>query len=57
MLARKTTIAIETINNFEKKWLITTNTVKFDIISLNRRYKNPITINNHILPYKAKEKY
>ena len=56
MLARKTIAAIETINHFENKWLITTNTDKFDIIALNRQNKAPIIINDRIIPYKSKGK-
>ena len=57
MFARKPARAIETMNNFEKKkWLLTTNTDKLDIMQLNTRNKAPNTNNNQIIPYKNKGK-
>ena len=53
MLAKKTTKAIKTINDFEKKWKIKTNTNKFTIIPMYRENKANITIDNNTLDYKT----
>jgi len=49
-----TQTAINTINTYENKWKIQTNTNKFTIIPLARYNPPPITINNRDIPYANK---
>lgn len=51
IMARKTSTAIENINEYEKKWKIKTNNNKFKIIPLAKKLTAPIIVNGEIIPY------
>lgn len=41
------------INNYENKWKIKTNTIKFKIIALAVRKSHPITVDGNIIPFSS----
>ena len=53
MIAKLTQRAIESINQYETKWKIKTNTSKFTIIPINRLKTTPVTIDNTQIQYKS----
>lgn len=50
-LRRKTIRAIEEVNTYEKKWKITTNQSKFQILHVSKNKPLPIEINRIKIPY------
>ena len=56
MLAKKIEREITTINKFENKWKIKTNTTKFTIIPLCMRNTHPVNINGIQIPYSKEGK-
>ena len=50
-MARHTANAIQNINNYEKRWKISTNQAKFKIIPIAKWKPDPVVINGAILPY------
>ncbi|XP_064110270.1 uncharacterized protein LOC135218056 [Macrobrachium nipponense] len=51
MLQRKTVREIQKINNYEKKWKVTTNMNKFQLLSISARRPMDIIVNNRRIPY------
>ena len=55
-MRRDTQRAIQTINDYEHKWKIKTNTMKFQVIPIARQNPPPIRINNTDIPYSREGK-
>lgn len=53
---RKTTRAIEALNQFERRWKIKTNRTKFQLLHISKRTPLPITIDQTPIPYTASTK-
>lgn len=51
MLQLKTRREIERVNNYEKKWKISTNPNKFQLLSVNARKPADIIVNNTLIPF------
>ena len=51
IMARHTARAIETINQYESKWKIQTNTTKFKIIPMAKFKLQPVIVDDNAIPY------
>ena len=55
-LAEATTLEIERINNYEKKWKIQTSINKFSLLSISKLSPEPVVVNNNQIPFKNEVK-
>ncbi len=52
-MANLTVREITKVKDYERKWKLKTNNIKFTIIPMAVKMKEDIIINNNIIPYKS----